>query len=231
MTVAARRFRHHLARIRENRAIVFLAMLSVAFLTLSLAARSPELLHLDRAVTQALQRGRTAWLDQAAVGCTFLGNGATLVGAGLIAAFLLLASGRPWAALLCAATLLGLPLNMWIKELVGRVRPDETLVSVVLPAVGLSFPSGHAMVSVLFYGYLALMAWIHIRHARWRRTWTFGFALIALCVSLSRVYLGVHWLSDVVGGWTAGLLLLLLLAEIYKVAAPRELAPAETQPD
>jgi undecaprenyl-diphosphatase len=226
MTVAARGFRRQLARIRENRAIGFLAVLSILFLALSLAAHTPELLRLDRGVTLLLQRARSPWLDQAAVGCTFLGNGATLVIAGLLAAVLFLAIRRPWAALLCAATLLGLPLNMWIKELIGRVRPDETLVSVVLPAVGLSFPSGHAMVSLLFYGYLALMAWIHLRHRVWRRFWTLGFALIALCISVSRVYLGVHWFSDVIGGWTAGLLLLLLLAEIYKVAAVRELAPS-----
>lgn len=225
MTVAAVRFRQRLARIRENRAIFFLAVLSVVFLALSLAAHSPELLHLDRGITRAVQRGRVAWLDEIALAFTFLGNGGTLVVAGLSGAFLFLASRRPWAALLCAATLLGLPLNMGIKELVGRARPSDELVSVVLPAVGLSFPSGHAMVSVLFYGYLALMAWIHLRHRVWRRFWTTGFVVVAICVSLSRVYLGVHWFSDVVGGWTAGLFLLLILAEIYKVAAPGELAP------
>jgi undecaprenyl-diphosphatase len=213
-----------LARIREARAILFLALLLGIFLALSLVVHSPALLQVDQEITIGIQRARHGSLDLVARSLTFCGNTLTLVVAGTGAAATFWLTRRRWAALLSAATLLGLPLNMLIKELVGRPRPEEGVVAVLLPVVGLSFPSGHAMISVMVYGFVALMAWVHIPRKKPRLYSTAGFAALAVGISLSRVYLGAHWLSDVIGGWTAGLFFLLILAEIYKAVATRELA-------
>jgi undecaprenyl-diphosphatase len=223
MRVHARRILQRVAQIRENRAITTLAVLSAVFLLLSLIAHSPGLLHVDREITQEIQSGRSRRLDQVAQGFTFLGNTITLIVIGSLGAALLLAARRPWAALLCAVTLLGVPLNMLLKEWVGRPRPEEGIVAVLLPTVGLSFPSGHAMASVMLYGFLSLMAWIHVRNRTPRLIGTALFAALAFCISVSRIYLGAHWFSDVVGGWTAGLFFLLLLLELYKLVGTREL--------
>jgi undecaprenyl-diphosphatase len=217
------------ARLRETRAVLTLSLLLGLFLALSLLANSPQLLEVDRALTRGLQQQRSHGLDVVARVFTFLGNTGTLAAVSLIGALALRLAARPWAALLCAATLLSVPLNMVLKDLVERPRPGSHLVSVLLPAVGLSFPSGHAMGSALVYGFLALMAWVHIRKRPRRLFWTALPIVVALGVSLSRVYLGVHWFSDVLGGWTAGLFLLLLLAETYRVVATAELVPDRTQ--
>src|SRR5437762_635231 len=85
-------------------------------------------------------------------------------------------------------------------SVVGRPRPSHDLVDVLLPALGLSFPSGHAMAAVMFYGFFALMAWVHHPQRKRRLFFVTAFVLIAVCISLSRIYVGAHWLSDVLGG-------------------------------
>jgi undecaprenyl-diphosphatase len=225
MTERVRQFLARLARLRENKAIPFLLIAGTVFLALSLAAHSPGVLSADRAITRALQGMGNDLVARLASAFTFLGNTVTLIVVGAFAVATFALFRKPWAALLTAASLLSLPLNIVLKELVGRPRPTGDLVDVILPAVGLSFPSGHAMASVSFFGFLALMAWIHLPRRKRRTFFVSAFVLVAVCVSLSRVYVGAHWLSDVLGGWTAGSFFLLLLAELYKVAATAELKP------
>jgi membrane-associated phospholipid phosphatase len=225
MRERVRQFLARLARLRENKALPFLAGAAVVFLALSIAVHSPGLLSVDRAITLTIQRSGNDAVTRVASAFTFLGNTTTLIiiGAFTVATFTLFR--KPWAALLTAATLLSLPLNILLKGFVGRPRPTGDLVDVLLPAVGLSFPSGHAMASVAFFGFLALMAWVHLPRRKRRTFFVTAFLLIAVCISLSRIYVGAHWFSDVLGGWTAGSFFLLLLAEIYKVAANAELKP------
>lgn len=89
-------------------------------------------------------------------------------------------------------------LNLAVKAAVGRDRPD--LPEPVSHAPGFAFPSGHAMgsaigVSVLLFVLLPLLA------PRWRRPAVAMGTLFAVTVGLSRIVLGVHWVSDVLGGW------------------------------
>lgn len=225
MRARAQHLLQRFAQIRENRAILSLALLLGAFLVLSLVVHSPGLLRIDQRITRTIQQGGSGTLNWIAAGLTSLGGVGTLVVLELCAAAGFYWTKRPWAARLCLATLLWLPVNLLTKELVGRPRPEDSMVNVVLPAVGLSFPSGHAMGSTTVYGFLALMAWIHIPRRKLRLFWTTAFVAVAVCISLSRIYLGVHWFSDVVGGWTAGLFFVLILAEIYKAFGAAELAP------
>lgn len=89
-------------------------------------------------------------------------------------------------------------LNFAFKYFFVRNRPDEALQLVT--EVGYSFPSGHTMFAVAFYGFLIYMLWHYKLKKPLKITLTIiGIALIAL-ISLSRIYLGVHYASDVVGG-------------------------------
>lgn len=224
-TLAAR-----LAWMRERRAIVVLTFLSLVFLLLSLLVHRPELKAWDYHITRGVQALRSPMMDAVAITLTRMGDGGVLALLGGGAFLALLLSRRPRSALLCGASLLGVPLNTLLKELIGRPRPEQTLVDVVLPAIGLSFPSGHAMGATLLYGFLALLAWVYLPQRRARAFWTAFFALLAFGIGLSRVYLGAHWFSDVVGGWTAGLFLVLLLAEVLKRVGQKELCPEDPHP-
>lgn len=86
-------------------------------------------------------------------------------------------------------------LNLGAKQLFARERP--TLWESIAPESSFSFPSGHAMGSITLAMVLVLLAW----HTRWRWWVTLPMAAFVVMVGLSRVYLGVHYPSDIVAGW------------------------------
>jgi undecaprenyl-diphosphatase len=115
----------------------------------------------------------------------------------------LLAARRPRAALFVLLTLGGGQLLLSLLKLaVDRPRPE--IVSHLVEVLTLSFPSGHAMGAALTYGTLAALA-CRFAPGRASRICLWAVAVLAtLLVGISRVYLGVHWPSDVLAGWCAG---------------------------
>lgn len=87
------------------------------------------------------------------------------------------------------------------KLLFHRQRPN--LVRLI-SAPGFSFPSGHSMIGLCFYGFLAYLICANSK-SRWRYFLVLPFALLILSIGISRIYLGVHYASDVIGGFSAGL--------------------------
>lgn len=218
-----------LALLRENRAILVLVGLFLAFLSLASVARSQWLFAWDHRVSLAVQQYRSPVLDGLAGALSAIGNTESLVALGALAATSFLRRRLRRAALLVALSVIGLPLNVAIKALVGRPRPGGD-VQVILPALGLSFPSGHSMGSAMVYGTLAFLVWVHDRHPHRRRVVTPMLAVLPVFIGLSRIYLGAHWLSDVIGGWTVGLFFLLLFAEGYKLLARDEVVLGSSEP-
>ena len=119
----------------------------------------------------------------------------------LVAGTLFARKERASAVFVLATGAAGALLNVGLKAIYARMRPDA--VSVLVSAKWYSFPSGHAMDSFIIFGTLAYVA---LRQP-WPWVWksasvAFG-ATAVLVISVSRVYLGVHWASDIVGGWSA----------------------------
>lgn len=104
-----------------------------------------------------------------------------------------------------AATVVGgAILNPALKEVYGRARPSG--IEMLGTAHGYSFPSGHAMGATLLFGSLAYVIYFSIDHSRRLRVLAVTLcALLIVVIGASRVYLGVHYLSDVVAGFAAGL--------------------------
>lgn len=96
--------------------------------------------------------------------------------------------------------------NYWLKIIIRHPRPPVTNWLPGVDAVNYSLPSGHSQSSVVFWGWLGVKI----------KTWWMGFlsASLIVLVGLSRIYIGVHWLGDVVLGWAVGLLLLFLLLRL-----------------
>ena len=224
------------ARHRQIRALWLIVLLLVLFCVLAFFARTSGLLHFDTAITREIQEGHTDARDYLAFFFTTLGNGGFLTLLCVGAAYVLKRAGRPRAALFSLLTLLGLPLNMLLKLIVHRPRPTDTLVRIFFPEPGDSFPSGHAMGSVIVYGFLAYLSWTYIKDLPRRRFWTAVLALTPVVISFTRIYLGVHWFSDIIGAWIFGLIVLLIFADLYHIAGAQERAahlkaislPAET---
>ena len=178
-----------------------------AFMTLAtrLQARSARVELIDQAVYQTAALFRSAGATAFFTGFTLLG---TAIGLGIIVlavSSVLIARGRKrWAAYLIVTSAGGWALNQGLKLVFTRARPD--LAAALGRAHGYSFPSGHAMMSLVVFGALAYL--VSRAYPSWRvRSASLSLAVcLTASVSVSRLYLGVHWMSDIVGGHAAGLL-------------------------
>jgi undecaprenyl-diphosphatase len=161
---------------------------------------------LDRSIYELVYAGhRPAFIAIARV-ITFFGEPTVLIAAGLATAAWLWWRGRSrLAGALLLIILVGRALGEAQKYWIARVRPDLEPHLVVVKTS--SFPSGHATSSMIFYLTLALAL---TAGTRWHRVAAAGAILLSLLIGTSRVMLGVHWPSDVIGGWTFGMLWVLL---------------------
>ena len=165
----------------------------------------------DEAVLRWLGAHRNPTLDRVMVEITTLGNGGVLIMVIAVSgAFLWLTKHRWSVYLLALAYFGGYLMNHLLKESFARPRP--TVLDHLDPTTSASFPSGHAMNALIMYGAVAYLVGRLEPTAAMRRT-TWGLAaLLILAIGASRVYLGVHYPSDVIAGYIAGLAWLTFVA-------------------
>lgn len=143
------------------------------------------------------------WLEEAVRDVTALGSSPALVIA-VLAVFGFLALAKAWrpAIFILAASVGGLIVSSVLKEVIDRPRPDLVPHGNLIYTA--SFPSGHSMMSAVVYLTLATLVTRLIERNR-LKGYALGVAMVlTLLVGVSRVYLGVHWPSDVLAGWAAG---------------------------
>ena len=185
------------------------ALLLTAFIILAIAALGGHLEGFDRHLLLALRTGdthepigpqwvETMFLDITGLGSTVIVTLVTLA----TAAFLFMAGRRGTAWLVLAAAGGGTLLNNLLKLIFDRARPD--LVAHSVETATTSFPSGHSMLTAVVYLTLgALLARTQDKPAI--RIYILSLAVfVTAIVGISRVYLGVHWPTDVLAGWIAG---------------------------
>lgn len=159
----------------------------------------------DAGIATFVADHRVAWLTTVMQAVTWVGSSFFIIPLGLAVGSVLWLRRRTWRPLLMmgAAYLGAAGLYDIVKPAVARARPPAAL-QVGGPDQGWAFPSGHATQTIAFYGMLAivLIAWYAPRR---RLLFAIGAALVTLVVGASRLYLGVHWLTDVLGGYALGL--------------------------
>lgn len=174
---------------------------------------------LDRQLYESLYAGGHPALVAAAQAVTLLGDPRLLVPAAFAIALWLWWRGHPRTALtFLAVTMAGRGVNSLVKLDVARVRPSLEPHLVVERSN--SFPSGHATGSMIFFLALALLL---AHRGQWRRWWAAAAVVVSLFVGLSRVMLGVHWPSDVVGGWAFGALWVIVTLRMTEDLVERRL--------
>ena len=190
-------------------AFLVLALLLFLFLRLAWEMAEGETLPIDKALMLALRTSDPSvpigpsWLSNIMLQLTALGGGPILWLVTLLATGYLLAARRARrAGFLFASVALGMGLNGILKDLFARPRPE--LVAHLVQVQTTSFPSGHAMNSAIVYLTLGgLLARTEKRHSV--RIFLLAAAIaLTMIVGFSRVYLGVHWPSDVAAGWCVG---------------------------
>lgn len=208
-----RGFRFVLGHIHDFRAAVgvfliagaIVAALGVwAFMQVAELVQDGATERFDNAVMFWVRDHRIPWLERTMIELTALGNWTVVGMVGAVAAlFLTLTRHKHSALLLVVSTAGGVVINGALKAAFSRPRPEvfewQTL------ATSSSFPSGHATAAALVYGTVAYLA-ARLHKRRWARFLTMFVALVfILLVCASRVYLGVHYPSDVLGGVISGL--------------------------
>ncbi|WP_439887405.1 bifunctional DedA family/phosphatase PAP2 family protein [Pseudomonas sp. MBLB4123] len=156
----------------------------------------PHLGSLDQGLLALLQEQRSGSLDGLMVLVTRLGDFTTQLAAGLLLCLLLLLTRQWRPTLLVGSALLATALaNAALKSLFARQRPEVLLE----PLDSFSFPSGHSSAAFAFFLLLGILAG-RGQPARLRLSWLLLAGLPAVAIALSRVYLGVHWPSDIIAG-------------------------------
>jgi undecaprenyl-diphosphatase len=110
---------------------------------------------------------------------------------------------------------LGAAVNRLLKALVARPRPDKDLVDILVPYPHESFPSGHLVFFVQYFGFLMFLVFSFRKAGHLRTAAAAGLALPIALVGISRVYEGAHWPSDAWGGYLAGGLWLAFMIHDY----------------
>lgn len=215
---------HH--RIESRILILFLAVLGIGF---GLVKLGSEVAHgdtfaIDKAILTGLrQAGDTAlpiapqWVTDAMIDITALGGVTVLTLVTLFAVGFLIASGKYRAGLFVGASVgAGALMAKGLKAIFTRARPE--IVEHLVPVNSASFPSGHAMSSALVYLTLAMLV-ARTRPSRGVRVYLISCAImLTLIIGCSRVYLGVHWPSDVIAGWGVGGMWAVLSTLAFKAA-------------
>lgn len=159
----------------------------------------------DPRVATLVADHRSGWLTTVMQLVTWLGSSVLIIPLGLVVGGALWRRRHTWRPLvmLAAAFLGAAGLYDIVKPAVARARPPAAL-QVDGPEVGRSFPSGHATQSIAFYGMLAIVLIVSYAPLR-RRLFLAAAAVVVLVIGASRLYLGVHWFTDVLGGYALGL--------------------------
>ena len=180
-------------------------------ITILVATNTSWLIEMDESVQERVFELRSAWSNDTMLWITRLGSRWVIGSALLVLTFWVVRTGRCRKALtvMVIAFLANPFLEMVLKAAVGRDRPA---LSQLVPGNGPAFPSGHVLATVGFYGVLAAVIW-RSSERRWIRIGGYGAAtIVILSVGLSRIFLGVHWFSDVVGGMLVGTAFVLAVA-------------------
>jgi membrane-associated phospholipid phosphatase len=161
------------------------------------------LIRSDLRVVTFLQTMRAPGLNAVMVFFTYLGNWQIIVGTAIaFAALLYMRQKWWWLISFLAAFACGEATMQLVKLGFGRSRPD--LQNAILPAAGASFPSGHTLASMVVYGTLTIYLMSRVERVPVKFTIAFLGTLTIALVGFSRVYLGVHWPSDVLASFALG---------------------------
>lgn len=205
--------------VRRYRAVVFQGLLisfAIAFAGLTFLVKTIPSFPIDLQITRAIQAINIpsfAWLMGVISWIGF--NPQSFIITGLIVV-LIYAFGLHWEAVMAfIAAVFTTAVNLLVKDLIQRPRPAGPSVTVVGILNSYSFPSGHVMFYIGFFGFLGFLAFSLLKPSLTRWLLMLLFASLIATIGISRIYLGEHWASDVLGSYLLGSLTLVAIIQFY----------------
>jgi undecaprenyl-diphosphatase len=192
-------------------ALICLAVVALLALLISAGLTRPIDVAVIEEVRSAALRSPLAFLQT----LTIAGSTTWITGMALLIVLVELVGRRPWLGIAAAATIgMASLINAAIKVGVARARPDFLPPLEIEP--GYSFPSGHSALSAVAYGILITLVLHSSLRPAVKAAITTALVALILLVGFSRVYLGVHYPSDVLGGWLSGAAVTLLFEALVR---------------
>jgi len=204
------------AKSLNRRVLAFYALIVVSIIGLILFVENYPLSDFDLLVTREIQ-GQRAWDPTPLMKCiSIFGDAAVAPFPVIIAALLFYMYRRRREARFTLAVILPDLFNMLIKIVIHRPRPTLEDAKILEEFTQSGFPSGHVVHYVVFFGFLLTVMIVDKTISPfWRMSVGILSAFLIFTVSISRIYLGAHWATDVIGGYLFGLVYLGIILKFY----------------
>ena len=191
----------------KKKYLILISILLVIFLSMLGIVLFDKNLTFDMSIYNFIISFRCDFLDTLFKGITACGNPLTIVA--LVVIFIVALRNKD-ALLLSISALDSIILNTIIKHIVRRDRPS---VVRLVSEKGYSFPSGHAMIAVCVYGFLFYLAFKKIKNKHLRNVICIILGILVLGIGISRIYVGVHYASDIISGYALAFIEVILLIQ------------------
>lgn len=185
---------------------ILLGVCLVLFITVMVFVITKNKLYIDDMVYNVISKLRSNNMNEIVKVITNIGG--TIV-IGIVTIISLFIFRNKKINICIILNLLGISIlnNLVIKNIVGRDRPSGINI---ITETGKSFPSGHSAVSMVVYGYLIYLIYNYVKNKKLKYILIGILSILILVVGLTRIYLGVHYTSDVIGGYLLGISYLLI---------------------
>ena len=179
-------------------------VLLLLFSLITLLVITNNITWFDDSIYNFLMGFRNSFLDAFFKTITHLGDTVVIM---IIVVVMLIFLNKKDRIILGSSTILTVGLNQGIKHLLRRPRPDHLRL---IKQGGFSYPSGHSMIAICVYGIMIYLINKRVENKKIKITLTTLLTLLIITIGISRIYVGVHYPSDVVGGFALSLVILIL---------------------
>ena len=207
------------APVRRYRAVLFqgaLVLFALAFGILTFLVKTTPSFALDLQITKAIQLINFQPFTVLMTLVSWPGFGPQSWIITVVIILVVFGFGLQWESLMALfAAVFSTGINLLVKDLVQRPRPTAGPVNVISVLNSYSFPSGHVMFYLGFFGFIGFLAFTLLKPSLKRTVLLAFFGGLIVLIGASRIYVGQHWASDVLGAYLLGTLTLVVIVQVY----------------